>query len=120
LHVVAIDELIAPNWVQHDPATPEELHRIEGARQLVKVYRGAFPDVHITVEDQVAEGDKVVTRWTALDTYQGELMGVEPSGNQVTVRGISIDRFSGGKFVETWDNYDALGMMQQIGAIPSM
>jgi predicted ester cyclase len=99
LHVVAIDELIDPNWVQHDPATPEELRRIEGARQLVKVYRGAFPDVHITVEDQVAEGDKVVTRWTTLGTYQGELMGVEPSGNQVTVRGISIDRFSGGKFV---------------------
>ena len=116
----AIDELIDPNQTQHDPAMTEELRGIEGARQLVEVYRGAFPDVHITVEDQVAEGDKVVTRWTALRTRQGELMGVEPSGRQVTVRGISIDRFSGGKFVEARDNYDALGMMQQTGTIPSM
>jgi steroid delta-isomerase-like uncharacterized protein len=98
---------------------PEELHGTEGARQLVEGYRGAFPDLHFTVEDQVAEGEKVVTRWTARATHQGELLSIPPSGNQVTIRGITIDRFSGGKMVESWDNYDALGMMQQIGAIPS-
>ena len=61
-----------------------------------------------------------MTRWAALGTRQGELMGVQPSGNQVTVRSISIDRFSGGKFVEARNNYDALDMVQQIGVIPSM
>ena len=114
----AIDELFAPDWVDHDAARPEALHGSEGARQLVEGYRGAFPDLHITVEDQVAEGEKVVTRWTARGTHQGELLGIPPSGNQVTITGITIDRFSGGKMVESWDNYDALGMMQQIGAIP--
>ena len=82
------------------------------------MYRTAFPDLQITVEDQVAEGDKVVTRWTARGTHRGELLGVTPSGNRVEISGISIDRFSGSKFVESWSNYDALGTMQQIGAIP--
>src|SRR4051812_44110281 len=79
-NLAAIDELIDPDWVQHDPAMPEELRGIEGARQLVEVYRAAFPDLHITVEDQVAEGDKVATRWTARGSHQGELMGIPPSG----------------------------------------
>jgi len=75
--------------------------------------------MHITVEDQIAEGDKVVTRWAARGTHQGELIGMPPSSNQVTTKGITIDCFSDGKVVETWDNYDALGMMQQVGTIPS-
>ncbi len=114
-----IDELFADEFVFHDPASPEEIRGPEGARQYVEVYRSAFPDVHVTLEDQVAEGDRVATRWTARAAHRGELMGVPPSGNQVEVTAISIDRISGGKFVETWEIYDALGMMQQIGAVPS-
>ncbi len=82
------------------------------------MYRSAFPDTQITIEDQLAEGDMVATRWTARGTHQGELMGVPPSGNRVEVAGITISRIEGGKIEEDWDNYDALGMMQQIGAIP--
>jgi steroid delta-isomerase-like uncharacterized protein len=117
-NLATIDELIDPDWVNHDPTNPEGFRGIEGAKQFVEVYRSAFPDVHITIEEQVAEGDMVATRWTARGTHQGELSGIPASGNQVTVRGMSMDRISGGKIVETWDNYDALGMMQQIGAIP--
>ena len=83
------------------------------------MYRSAFPDTQMTVEDSIAEGDNVVTRCTARGTHQGELLGISPSGNRVEVTGISIDRIEGGKFVESWSNYDTLGMMQQIGAVPS-
>jgi steroid delta-isomerase-like uncharacterized protein len=82
------------------------------------MYLGAFPDAEVTIEDQLAEGDKVVTRWTGRGTHQGELMGVPPSGNRVEVPGITISRIEGGKIVEEWENYDALGMMQAIGAVP--
>ena len=83
------------------------------------MYRNAFPDVQMHVEDQVAEGDMVVTRWIASGTHQGEVMGIAPTGNRVTMAGTNIERVVNGKIEETWDNYDALGMMQQIGAIPS-
>lgn len=113
-----IDELVAPDWVGHDPTSPEGAQGPEGTRQFLEMYQSAFPDTQMTVEDQVAEGDKVATRWTARATHQGELMGIPPSGNRIEVTGISIDRIVDGKVVESWDNYDALGMMQQIGAIP--
>jgi steroid delta-isomerase-like uncharacterized protein len=112
------DEIVTPDHAHHDPTLPDISSGPEGQRQLVSLYRGAFPDAHITVEDQLAEGDKVVTRWSAAGTHQGELMGVPPSGNRVEISGISINRVSGGKIQETWSNYDALGIMQQIGAIP--
>ena len=114
-----VDEIIASDYVLHDPASPEgELRGPEGVKGFVQMYRSAYPDTDITVEDQIAEGDDVVTRWRARGTHQGELLGIPPSGNRVEVTGITIDRFSGGKFVESWTNYDALGLMQQIGAIP--
>ena len=115
-----IDEVVASNLVVHDPTSPEGMSSgVESAKQFVEVYRNAFPDIQMTVEDVIAEGDKVVTRWTVRATHQGELMGISPSGNRVEVTGISIDRIEGGKFVETWSNYDTLGMMQQIGAMAS-
>lgn len=113
------DELFAPDYVAHDPASPEDIRGLEGVKEFAGMYRNAFPDVRMSVEDQVAEGDKVVTRWIASGTHQGELMGISPTGNRVTVAGTSIDRIVDDKIEETWDNYDALGMMQQIGAIPS-
>ena len=85
----------------------------------MNLYHGVFPDAQITVEDQIAEGDRVVTRWTERGTHQGEFMSVPPSENRIEIAGITINRFSGGKIAETWTNYDALGMMQQIGAMPS-
>jgi steroid delta-isomerase-like uncharacterized protein len=111
------DEIIAPDHVNHDPTLPDIPPGPEGQKQVVNLYRGAFTNAHITVEDQLAEGDRVATRWTGSGTHQGEFMGVDPTGNQVTITGITINRVSGGKIAESWTNYDALGMMQQIGAV---
>jgi steroid delta-isomerase-like uncharacterized protein len=112
------DEIIAPDHVNHDPTLPDIPVGSEGQKQIVNLYRGAFTNAHISVEDQVAEGDKVVTRWRGSGTHQGEFMGVAPTGNHVRITGITINRVSDGKIAESWTNYDALGMMQQIGAIP--
>jgi steroid delta-isomerase-like uncharacterized protein len=112
------DEVIAPDHVNHDPTLPDIPTGPEGQKQIVNLYRGAFTNAHLSVEDQLAEGDMVVTRWTGSGTHQGEFMGVAPTGNQVTITGITINRISDGKIVESWSNYDALGMMQQIGAVP--
>jgi steroid delta-isomerase-like uncharacterized protein len=114
------DEIVDKNYVGHDIAMPEPLRGPEGLKQQAKGYREAFPDLKMKIEDQFAEGDKVVTRWTASGTHKGDLFGIAPTGKQTTVEGITIDRFSGGKIAESWDNWDALGLMQQLGAIPAM
>ena len=113
------DELFAPDYVGHDPASLEDIRGPEGVKEFGSMYRNAFPDVQLSVQEQVAEGDMVATRWIASATHQGDLMGIAPTGNRVTVAGTSVERIVDGKIEETWDNYDALGMMQQIGAIPS-
>jgi steroid delta-isomerase-like uncharacterized protein len=92
---------------------------IEGVAQFVSMIRSAIPDLDIRLEDDMAEGDKVVTRWIASGTHQGELMGIAPTGSQVTFTGITIHRIEDAKIVEEWSNWDALGLMQQIGADPS-
>jgi steroid delta-isomerase-like uncharacterized protein len=113
-----LDELVSPSFVNHDPASPEDIRGVEGFKEFVNTYRSAFPDVRVTIEDQIAEGDKVVSRWSARGTQKGELQGIPASNKQVTVTGISIDRIEGGKIVESWNNWDTLGMLQQLGAIP--
>lgn len=93
---------------------PQDVKRFMGE------FRQAFPDFHTTIEDQIAEGDKVVTRWTMRGTHQSEFRGIAPTGKQITITGIGIFRFSDeGKVVESWDNFDQLGMMQQLGVVPS-
>ena len=111
-----VDEIYAPDYVGHDPAMPEDVRGVDGAREFYSMYTSAFPDVEITIEDQLAEEDTVATLWTGRGTHQGELMGVPPSGNRVEVMGVTVGRIEGGKIVEEWDVYDALGMMQAIGA----
>jgi predicted ester cyclase len=114
------DELFAPDYVGHNPASPEDTRGPEGVKEFASMFRSAFPDVHLSVEDQVAEGDKMVTRWIASGTHQGDLMGIASTGNRVSFVGITINRFEGGKVAEEWQIFGALGMMQQIGAIPSL
>jgi steroid delta-isomerase-like uncharacterized protein len=114
-----VDAIIAPDFVEHDPAMPEEVRGPEGFRGYVLAYRSAFPDIHIEVEDQLAQGDRVATRWTGSGTHEGDLMGIAPTGNRVTVAGMDISRISGGKIAESWSNYDLMGLMQQLGVIPS-
>lgn len=119
-NMAVVDELCTPSYVGHDPATPGGVMRgIAGIKQFVTTYRTAFPDAHITIEEQIAEGDQVVSRWTGRGTNRGSLMGMSPTGKQVTVTGILISRFSGGKIVEEWNNWDTLGLMQQLGHVPT-
>jgi predicted ester cyclase len=114
------DELIAPGFSDTGPgATPGLPSGPEGSKMLVKIYRTAFPDLQFTVDEQVAEGDKVMTRWSAKGTHRGDLAGIPPTGKSVSVTGISIDRIAGGKIVETWGIFDQFGMLQQLGVIPA-
>lgn len=83
------------------------------------MFRTAFPDLYGTIEDLIAEGDKVVTRITYRGTHQGEFMGIPPTGRPVTMTFTGINRIAGGKIAEGWVNFDALGMMQQLGVIPT-
>src|ERR671920_1170047 len=113
------DEIIAPDYVSYEP-TSGEVRGIEGARQFAANYRQAFPDLENTVEDMVAEGDKVVVRFRARGTHEGETEAFgPPTDKRMEITGITIKRLSEGKIVEAWTNFDALGMMQQLGHLPS-
>ncbi len=113
----ALEEVYADDIVMHEP--DEDVRGIEGLTQFVSMIRSALPDLRVTLEDDLAEEDKVVSRWRAQGTHQGELMGVAPTGNEVAITGITIHRIEEGKIVEEWENWDALGLMQQIGAVPA-
>src|SRR5215212_9407424 len=113
-NLAAVDELYAPNAVEHRDLPPFDLDR-ESAKQYTAPLFAAFPDVHVTIEDMVAEGDTVVTRWTAHGTHQGELMDIAPTGKTIAVMGISIGRHdTNGQLVETWTTWDRLTMLQQL------
>ena len=94
------DEILAPDFVLHAPFDPRELRGPEAVKQFVSAYRNAFPDGHTTIEDQIAEGDEAVNRWTATGTHQGEFQGIAPTGNRVEVTGIDIVRIAEGKLTE--------------------
>ena len=112
-----LQEVYADDIVMHEP--DEDVRGIEGLKQFVSMIRSALPDLRITLEEDIAEGNKVVSRWGAQGTHQGELMGIAPTGNHVAITGITIHRIEEGKIVEEWENWDALGLMQQIGAVAS-
>jgi steroid delta-isomerase-like uncharacterized protein len=113
-----IDELVAPGFVGWTP-TDGEIRGPAGLRTLVERYLTAFPDTTMQVDHVVADGDWVATHWTARGTQTGELMGIAPTGKEVTVQGMSFDRIANGKIVESRNVFDALGMLQQLGAVPS-
>jgi steroid delta-isomerase-like uncharacterized protein len=115
-----VDELTAGHYVGHDPANPEPVRGPEGVKTFISTYRAAFPDLRITIEDQLAQDDLVATRWTSRGTQKGELMGIEPTGKQVTVSGVTISRLADGKLIEEFYNWDTYGLMQQLDAIPVM
>jgi steroid delta-isomerase-like uncharacterized protein len=115
-----VDELVAPEFVNHDAALPEPTTGIEATKANITGYRNAFPDLRLTIEQQVAEGEFVTTRWSARGTHQGDLMGMAATGKQATVTGITLDRIVDGRFVESWTNWDTLGLMQQLGVIPAL
>ena len=118
--VDVVDEVLRSDFVCYDPNS--EAGEIRGADTIkgeIEYFRTAAPDLTYTVEDQVAEGDKVVSRYRVSGTHQGEFFGVPGTGNRVEFTGIQIDRFDeSGKMVEEWPEYDLLGAMRQIGAVP--
>lgn len=112
-----VNEIFAGDYVGHQPG--DEASGQEGVKQYFGMLRDAFPDIHFTIEDQIAEGDRVVTRWVANATHQGGFKGIPPTGKRGNITGITINRVANGKIVEGWTNLDALGLMQQLGAIPA-
>lgn len=111
------DELLAPGYALHFPGLPAPLDH-EGHKQLLMMFRGAFSDWQETVEDVVAEEDKVVIRVTGRGTHQGDFQGIPPTGARVEATGVGIGRIDNGKIAESWAEYDALGMMQQLRVVP--
>jgi predicted ester cyclase len=96
------------------------LRGVEAAKQFAATFRSAFPDLTCAIEDQIAEGDRVATRFRAQGTHEGETEELgPPTGKRVEITGITLERFSEGRVVESWDSYDAMGMMRQLGYIPS-
>lgn len=113
----AIDELIANDYLHHDPQSPPVSRGAAAYKGFVTYYLSAFPDLRFTLEEELSDEDTVVTRWTATGTHNGTLYGVPGSGRQFSVTGITIARIRNGKAVESWNNWDALGLMQQLGIV---
>jgi steroid delta-isomerase-like uncharacterized protein len=115
-----VDDLLDSDFVRYDPyITAGEVRGVQTVKENIVWFRNAFPDLSCTVEEQVAEGDKVVSRWTLRGTHRGDFFGVAGTGNQVEFTGIQIDRFDlSGKIIEERAEFDLLGAMRQMGAIP--
>ncbi len=115
-----IDELCAPDYIDHSPPLPGMGPGSAGVRRANATLRAAFPDTVHIIEELIAEGDKVVTRLRGRGTFTGEILGIPPTGKVVEITGISIHRIVGGKLVEHWANADLLSFLQQMGAIPTL
>jgi steroid delta-isomerase-like uncharacterized protein len=113
----AADAVLAEDFVEHNPAPGQGPGR-EGHKQVLEQWRAAFPDLTLTNEDVVAEGDKVALRWTARGTHKGPLMGLPPTDHEVTLTGIDILRIADGRIVERWGEFNGLEMLQQLGVLP--
>jgi steroid delta-isomerase-like uncharacterized protein len=114
----AVEELLAPNYQAHFPGAPEPMDR-DGHKGMVEMFASAFPDWQESIQDVIAEDDKVVLRVTAGGTHQGEFQGMPASGRTVTITGMGIARIEDGRIAESWWDFDALGLMQQLGAVPA-
>ena len=117
-NLAVFDELLTPDVVFHSASTT--MQGLEAYKQFLSMYMTAFPDLHFTIEDMIAEGDTVVARFTTHGTHQGNFMGIPPTGKQVSGTGMFIDRIVNGKGVEQWFHTDDLGLLQQLGVIPAM
>src|SRR3989442_3119382 len=109
------DELFAPNYAHHDSSTPDVGRGPESEKKRATLYRTAFPDLRLTIEDIIAEGETVTARSSCKGTHKGDLSAIAPTGKQFTISGISIARITNGKMVECWVDRHALGLMQQLG-----
>jgi steroid delta-isomerase-like uncharacterized protein len=114
------DEFFASTYTHHDPSTPDAGRGPESEKKRVTLYRTALHDLRLTIEDIIAEGEMVMARWSCRGTHKGDLNGIAPTGKQIAIYGISMVRFASGKMVEGWINWDALGLMQQLGVVPDV
>jgi steroid delta-isomerase-like uncharacterized protein len=117
-NLLVADELFAPNYAHYDPSTPDFGRGPDSEKKRAALYRTAFPDLHLTIEDVIAEGETVMTRWSCRGTHKGDLNGIAPTGKHITISGVTVARVSNGKIVEGYVNWDALGLMQQLGVVP--
>ena len=115
--LTGVDELMATDHVFHGPGG-EESKGLEGLEPMVSMFRTAFPDLHVTIEDMFADGDRVATRMTERGTHKGDFMGIAPTGRQFTRTAIIIHRLAGGKEAEVWEGVDSLALCQQLGVSP--
>jgi steroid delta-isomerase-like uncharacterized protein len=114
------DELIASSYTHHDNSSPDLGRGPENEKKRVALYRNAFPDIRFTIEDLLTEGETVVARWSCRGTHKGEFNGIAPTNKQFNITGVSIARFTNGKVFEGYVNWDALGLMQQLGVVPEL
>lgn len=124
--LLLIKDFMSPDVVNHEvtdsfgDTEPLQARNIQWMADLVYLYRRAFPDLHVEIQDQIAEGDRVVTRLRVQGTHKNPLMAIAASGRKIDVTSIRIDRMAGGKIVESWSHFDVLGMLHQIGALPEL
>ena len=116
-NLMAADVVLAPSFVDHNPA-PGQAAGIEGTIEFAREFRRSFPDLHVDIEDMVAEGDRVAVRSSIHGTHQGEFRGIPPTGSRVSWQAMAFFRLADGKIVERWSNQDYLGLLQQLGALP--
>jgi steroid delta-isomerase-like uncharacterized protein len=114
------DEILTPDFVGRPGGMGEPFKGPAGAKEFIGRLREAFPDITFAVDEMVAEGDLVATRWTATGTHHGDFMGFEPTGRQATIGGMTIQRFKDGRIVEGWTQQDALSLLRQLGALPAL
>ena len=119
-HFDVADEVVTSDFVVHATSLKGEIKGREGIKQYFAALRAAFPDLTFTIEDHIAEADRVVTRWSARGTHRGDFQGVPASGKQIHVTGIDVDRIENGKVAECWMNMDELGLLQQLGVVPEL
>ena len=112
-----VDELVAEEYVGHDPAEPEPILGPGGLRAKAERYVAAFSGGELTIDEQIAEDDRVATRWTSRATHTGELAGIPATGKDITISGVTISRFAAGRVVEEWTTWDAHGLLVQLGAV---
>jgi steroid delta-isomerase-like uncharacterized protein len=115
-NLTIVDELLPVDYLDHNPPLPDLPPGREGVRRSVQLLRAAFPDAVHTIEDQIAEGDKVMTRLTTHATFAGECLGYQPTGQVIQITGIAVHRVVDGQLIEHWAHMDMAAFMQQIGA----
>jgi steroid delta-isomerase-like uncharacterized protein len=111
------DQIFSPNYVHHVSTHPQLVTGVEETRRNIAIFSAAFPDMHFTIEDQVSQGDRVMTRWTMRGTHDGDLLRIKATGKPVEVQGMVVSRFENGLIVEEWDLVNTLGMLEQLGAL---